>query len=137
MAQIKTNIFIIIKGKVPRKPLLSKMVLRKKFNIKGKVVCLKACLCIYGNKQAPGIDYFKTFVLVIRYNTFCWLIVKAVDKDLEIIQINVNTVFLNPILKKEIFIKVSRFLDQIYFYLKHKEYYLRLNKLLYGLKQAL
>ena len=90
--------YTIIRGIVleGRLLLLSKLVLKYKYNAKGEVIRKKARLCIWGDKQTPNIDYFEIFALVIRYDTFRFLIVKVVAKDLKLNYINVETVFLNP-----------------------------------------
>jgi hypothetical protein len=96
----RINIYIIIRGRVlvERLLLLSRLVLRHKFNSKGVVIYKKARLCIRGDKQTPDIDYFETFVSVVQYNTFRFLMAKVTAKDLDLDHVNVKTVFLNPIL---------------------------------------
>jgi hypothetical protein len=94
--------YTIIKGRVLEGRLLlpSKLVLKYKYNTKGEVICKKVRLCIWGDKQTPDIDYFETFVSVIRYDTFRFLIVKVAAKDLKLDYIDVETVFLNlPLLE--------------------------------------
>jgi len=92
--------YTIIRGIVleGRLLLLSKLVLKHKYNTKGEVIRKKARLCIRGDKQTPNINYFKTFTLVIRYNTFRFLMVKVVVEDLKLDHIDVKTIFLNPLL---------------------------------------
>ena len=59
--------YIIIRGRVLKGKLLflSKLVLKYKYNTKGEVIHKKARLCIWGDKQTPDIDYFKTFMSII------------------------------------------------------------------------
>jgi hypothetical protein len=80
------------------------------------------------------MDYFDTFALVIRYSTLRIMLAKAAIEDLEIDYININTAFLNPIIKEEIYIAPTKFLKRVFPKLKHKDTYLKLNKALYGLK---
>jgi hypothetical protein len=61
---------------------------------------------------------------------------KVVFKDLKIDYINIKIVFLNPIIYKEIYIILTRFLKRLFLELKHKDIYIRLRKALYSLKQA-
>ena len=134
------NTYTIIKGSIleGRSLLLSKMVLRRKFNTKGEEIRKKARLYIQGDKQTPEIDYFETFVSVVRYNTFRFLMVKVVAKDLELDYIDIETVFLNLILKEEIYIRIPNLLREFAPELKGvKDTYLKLNKSLYSLKQVL
>ena len=59
---------------------------------------------------------------------------KAVFKDLEIDYINIKIAFLNPIIYKEIYITLTRFLKRVFLELKYKDVYIRLRKTLYSLK---
>jgi hypothetical protein len=117
-----------------------KWVLRRKFHVKGSIARLKARLVIKGYEQRYGFDYFSTFASVIRYTTLRYLLAKAAAEDLEIDQLDVDTAFLNPPLKEEIYMEVPEHFftlepetEALY---KQKKFYLRLHKALYGLKQA-
>jgi hypothetical protein len=80
---------------VRRLLLLSKLILRHKFNSKGVVIRKKARLCIREDKQTLNINYFETFASVVRYDTFRFLITKVIAKDLDLDHVDVKTVFLN------------------------------------------
>src|SRR5436189_2191398 len=118
-----------------------KWVLRRKFNVDdGSVARKKARLVIKGYEQRYGFDYFSTFASVIRYTTLRYLLAKAAAEDLETDQLDVETAFLNPELKEEIYMEVPEHffilepkLEASY---QQKKFYLRLHKSLYGLKQA-
>ena len=118
-----------------------KWVLRRKFNVDdGSIARKKARLVIKGYEQRYGFDYFSTFASVVRYITLRYLLAKAAAEDLEIDQLDVDTAFLNPELKEEIYMEVPEHffilepkLKDSY---KRKKFYLRLHKSLYGLKQA-
>ena len=49
----------------------------------------KARIVIYRFEQTYRIDYFKTFALVLQYNTLRLLLAKAAIEDLEIKQMDV------------------------------------------------
>ena len=63
----RMHTYTIIRGTVlkGRLLLLSKLVLKYKYNTKGEVIRKKARLYIQGDKQTPNIDYFKIFALVV------------------------------------------------------------------------
>jgi len=64
--------------------------------------------------------------------------VKVAAKDLKLNHINVKTAFLNPPLQEQIYIQISNLLRDFEPKLKGvKDVYLKLNKSLYSLKQAL
>jgi hypothetical protein len=92
--------YIIIRGKVlkGRSLFLNKLVLKHKYNVKGEVICKKTKLYIWGDKQTLNINYFETFVSVIWYNTFRFLMAKMAAEDLKLDYIDVETAFLNPLL---------------------------------------
>jgi hypothetical protein len=98
---LNNKAFTIRKGKPPpgRKLIPSRLVLRKKYNTKGDVTRLKSRLCIRGDKQAAGIDYFETFASVMRYDTLRFLLAKAAAEDSEIDHLDVEQAFLNPVVQ--------------------------------------
>jgi hypothetical protein len=122
---------------VGRSLLLSRLILRHKFNSKGVVIRRKARLCIREDKQTPDIDYFETFASVVQYDTFRFLIAKVTAKDLDLDHVDVRTAFLNPTLQEEIYMQIPDLLRESLPKLKGvDDAYLKLNKSLYGLKQA-
>ena len=63
----RMHTYTIIRGRVleGRLLLLSKLVLKHKYNAKGEVIRKKVKLCIWGDKQTPNINYFKIFASII------------------------------------------------------------------------
>ena len=108
---LEANTFNIIKGKLSLeiKVISSRLVLRNKMRPNRTVGQRKAKIVIRGFKQTYRIDYFKTFASVLRYNTLRLLLAKAVVKDLEIEQMDVQTAFLNLVYKEEVYIEVLDF----------------------------
>jgi hypothetical protein len=98
----RMHTYTIIRGTVlkGRLLLLSKLVLKHKYNAKGEVIHKKVRLCIRGDKQTPNINYFETFALVVQYDTFRFLMAKVAAKDLKLDYIDVETIFLNPPLQE-------------------------------------
>jgi hypothetical protein len=138
-ALLDMNTFDIRRGRIPqgRQVLPCRLVLKKKFNTRGEIIRLKSRLCVRGDKQKPGIDYFETFASVVRYDTLRFLLAKVAEEDLELEHIDVDTAFLNPELKEEIYMQIPQFLEELVPELKGlTDAYIKLNKALYGLKQA-
>ena len=90
----------VLKGRLL---FLSKLVLKHKYNAKKEIIYKKARLYIQGDKQTPDINYFETFTSIIQYNTFKFLMAKVAAKDLKLNYIDIETVFLNPPLQKQIY----------------------------------
>ena len=100
-----------MRGKLPpeKHPISSKTVLRNKPKPDRSIARRKARVVIRGFEQTYRIDYFETFASVIRYNTLRLLLAKAAAEDLEIDYMDVNTMFLNPKCKEEIYIEILDF----------------------------
>nr|GFB23005.1 hypothetical protein [Tanacetum cinerariifolium] len=96
------------------------------------VIRNKARVIAIGYSQQEGIDYDETFSPVARIEAIRLFLAYAAHKDFTVFQMDVKTVFLNGILKEEVYVGqppgfVSKqYLDHVY----------ALDKALYGLKQA-
>nr|GFB26833.1 retrovirus-related Pol polyprotein from transposon TNT 1-94 [Tanacetum cinerariifolium] len=96
------------------------------------VIRNKARLVAVGYSQQEGIDYDETFSPVARIEAIRLFLAYAAHKDFTVFQMDVKTVFLNGILKEEVYVGqppgfVSKqYLDHVY----------ALDKALYGFKQA-
>lgn len=98
----------------------------------GDIERFKARLCARGFKQKEGMDYTETFSPVVLYDSLRVLLAIIAEKDLELAQFDVKTTFLYGELKEEVFMEIPEGLviDDA------KEKVCKLNKSLYGLKQA-
>lgn len=98
----------------------------------GSLVKYKARLVCRGFQQKQGIDYEETYAPVIAFTTLRLFFAICASKGLEIDQMDVITAFLNGDLDKEIYMEQPEgFLDS-----KHPGYVCKLQKSIYGLKQA-
>ncbi|MBW0565459.1 hypothetical protein O181_105174 [Austropuccinia psidii MF-1] len=91
----------------------------------------KARLCKQGFNQTPGIDFKKTYTPTGRLNSLRLLIAHSCVDGLDFHQIDVKSAFLNAPLTETIYLSVPQGLD-----IDCQKYCLRLNKAIYGLKQA-
>jgi hypothetical protein len=130
-----TNTFSIVPIPLNRRVIRSRWVLRKKYT-DGVLSRRKARLVIKGFEQEYGLDYFDTFASVARFSTLRALLAKAAAEDLEIDHLDVDTAFLNPVLKEEVYMELPEHFELLYPDLKSDGICLRLLKSLYGLKQA-
>ena len=77
------------------------------FRIKLKVDCTldeyKARLVAKGIQQTPGLDFSKTFSLVIKASTIRIIFTLAVSRGWDIQQIDVNNAFLNGDIHEDVF----------------------------------
>ncbi|KAI1001954.1 hypothetical protein K3495_g6250 [Podosphaera aphanis] len=135
-----TNTFTICKNnpQTYRRLITSKWVFKYKYNQDGSIARRKSRLVARGYEQVYGSDYLETFASVVRFSTLRTLLAKAAAEDLEIDHVDVDTAFLNPSIKQDVYMKIPKFfslLDPSIVGHEHN-YHFKLNKSLYGLKQA-
>ncbi len=112
--------------KVPdgRKSVSSKWVFARKHDHHGKIMRYKARLVARGFSQVEGVDYTKTFAPVLQQEMLRSLLAIASNENWEIDQIDIKTAFLYGPLDEEIYLQIPDGRTK------------RLNKAIYGLKQA-
>ncbi|GJW29719.1 ribonuclease H-like domain-containing protein [Tanacetum coccineum] len=113
-----------------RKAIESKWIFKIKFKSSSKIDRYKARLVAQGFGQKEGIDYEKTFSLVVKMVTVRCLLNIAVSMSWPVYQLDVNNVFLYSDLEEVVYMKPL----EGYFSSDNKV--CRLKKSLYGLKQA-
>lgn len=113
-----------------RKAVGCRWVYLIKRNMEGAVQKYKARLVAQGFSQMPGQDFFETYALVMRLESFRTLLAIAATKDWSIHQMDVVGAYLNSHLEEEIYMRQPPSFDDgtgcVY----------RLIKGLYGLRQA-
>lgn len=97
----------------------------------GNPLRYKARLVARGFRQEYPSDYSETFAPVARMDSFRFMIAFANQHQLLIHYMDVKTAFLNGKLKEEIYMEVPKGVEN-----KNNNYVCKLNKSLYGLKQA-
>ncbi|CDO75139.1 hypothetical protein BN946_scf184772.g6 [Trametes cinnabarina] len=113
-----------------RKVVDCKWVFRIKHGPDGKIQKYKARLVAKGFTQVEGVDYTDTFAPVTKFASIRMLLAFAAKHDLEVHQMDVKSAFLNGDLEEEIFMEAPPGFQQ------DKAHVWRLQKSLYGLKQA-
>jgi hypothetical protein len=90
---------------------------------------LKARLCGRGDCQIEGVDFFDTYAPVVSWSTIQLLLILSVVLELETVQVDYTTAFVQADVDDEIYIEAPRLFQC-------DGYILRLKKSLYGLQQA-
>lgn len=104
------------------------------FKVKSSSECsprYKARLCAKGFTQQAGLDYDEVFAPVVRNESIRTLLATAAEHDLEMVQFDVKTAFLNGDLQEEIYMDIPEGITP-----SNENYVCRLLKPLYGLKQS-
>jgi transposase InsO family protein len=109
-----------------------KWVFKVKKDPDGNIVKHKARLVAKGYAQRPGIDFDEVFAPVARMETVRLLLGVAAHAGWQVHHMDVKSAFLNGEITEEVYVQQPPgFIDD-----KRGGYVLRLNKALYGLRQA-
>ena len=114
-------------------PLPSTMVYKIKQTKDGLIDKYKARLCARGDRQQYGIDYEETFAPVVRFATIRMLLAIATTMQWLMWQLDVDSAFLYGLLREKVYLQIP---NGFYEEEKKAGKVLRLDKSLYGLKQA-
>lgn len=105
----------------------TKWVFKKKLNRDGSVDKFKARLVVKGFSQVEGVNYYETYASVATYTTLRYIISTCAAKNLPIHHLDIDNAFLNSTLEEVVYVRLPTSLDSKV---------VKLNKSLYGLKQA-
>lgn len=113
-------------------PISCKWVFKQKLDQEGNVSRYKARLVARGFTQRYGEDYLETFAPVVKFSTMRIILALAAHEDLEMLQMDVFTAYLNGTITENIF------MQQPDGYVKQgaEKKVCKLIKSLYGLKQS-
>ena len=116
-----------------RKPIGCKWVLKIKRGSDGEIVKYKARLVAKGFAQTYGIDYKHTFAPTVKMSAVRLLLTIAAVKDLNIRHLDVKTAYLYGDLEEDIYMEFPPWYEDVN---PNGKYVFKLNRGLYGLKQA-
>jgi hypothetical protein len=131
---IKLNTFEVVPRPTNKPIVKSRYVFKIKTDEKGKISRFKTRLVAKGYTQTQGVDYFDTFSPAIRLSSLRYLFSAAVLNKFKIHHLDVQTAFLNGDLAEEIYMEIPEHFDILN--ADRKKQVLKLNKSIYGLKQA-
>jgi hypothetical protein len=96
----------------------------------GVVIGNKAQLVAKYYSQVKGLDFDETFTLIARLESIHILLTNATHHDFKLYQMDVKSVFLNGLIKEEVYVEQSPgFEDEEY-----PNHVYKLHKALHGLK---
>ena len=116
------------------KALPSTRAFRRKRYPDGSVRKLKARLCVRGDKQTYGLDYFETYAPVVQWITIRLVLLMVLVYNWETVQTDYTNAFAQAFLTEDVYMELPK--DFAPDTEDGEEYVLHLKKSLYGLKQA-
>ncbi|KAJ9554596.1 hypothetical protein OSB04_018641 [Centaurea solstitialis] len=126
------QVWILVDQIPNRKTIGRKWIFKKKTDMDGNVHTFKARLVAKGYTQTQGVDYDETFSPVAKIKSIRIMLAIAAFYDYEVWQMDVKTAFLNGKLSEDVYMtQPEGFVD-----IKHPNRVCKLEKSIYGLKQA-
>ncbi|GJX44690.1 retrovirus-related pol polyprotein from transposon TNT 1-94 [Tanacetum coccineum] len=128
----RLDVWELVECLVSRNLIKVKWIWKNKTDAENTVIQNKSRLVAKGYGQEEGIDFEESFASVTRLEAVRIFVAYAAHKNFPIFQIDVKTVFLNSLLKEEVFVQQpDGFVDPDF-----PNHVYHLKKALYGLKQA-
>ncbi|KAK3235825.1 hypothetical protein CYMTET_53986 [Cymbomonas tetramitiformis] len=106
------------------------LVLKVKLDKHRQLQKRKARVCVRGNKQEYGVDYFDTFAPCTQLSSVRLVIILALNLGLDVYHMDVETAFLNSTMGEDLYVRLPRGLEY------QGRTCAKLLKAVYGLKQA-
>ncbi|KAK3257140.1 hypothetical protein CYMTET_33764 [Cymbomonas tetramitiformis] len=132
LVQIKKASLMMDEEDIPAgvKLLEMSLVLKVKLDKNRQLLKRKSQICVRGNKQEYGVDYYDTFAPCTQLSSVRIVITLALNLGLMVYHMDVDTAFLNSVLEEDLYVRLPRGLV----YGGHR--CAKLLKAVYGLKQA-
>ncbi|KAL9255762.1 Retrovirus-related Pol polyprotein from transposon RE1-like protein [Drosera capensis] len=130
----ENNTWTVTPLSLSKRAIGCKWVYKIKYQTDDSIERYKARLVAKGFTQQEGIEYPETFAPVTKLNSMRCLLVLLATKGWALHQMDVNNVFLQGDLDEEVYMYLP--LGYVHQETKHARAVCRLNKSIYGLKQA-
>ena len=129
----RNNVWTLIVGPKNHPIIGSKWIYRNKLDEDKNIIRNKVRLVAKGYNQWKKIDFDKTFAPIARLEAIRMLFAFTYFMNFKLFQIDVKSIFLNDYIAEEVYVEQPSGFENH----KFLNYIFKLNKVLYGLKQAL
>ena len=119
--------------KIGRKAIPSMWVFQCKLYTDGLIQKLKAQLCVHRDKQVHGVDFSKSYALVVHWTTIQLILIISIILNWTTVQMDYTNAFAQAPLEEDIYMEIPR--DFIAADVDNKDV-LKMNNSLYSLRQA-
>ena len=130
-AQLKNGTWSLEKLPPGKKAIGSRWVFRIKRNADGTVERFKARIVAKGYNQRPGFDYMEIFAPTMRQATIRLILALAAIDDLHLRSVDISHAFINGDIDADVYMMQPEGFKEL-----GSDYVCKLNKSIYGLKQA-
>lgn len=127
---IQNKTWTLVEKPINASVIDNKWVYKIKYKSNGDIERYKARLVVRGFTQEYGVNYYETFSPVVKFPSMRTILAIAASKNMLMKQFDIKTAFLNSELDETIYMK------QPIGYSDGSDKVCKLNKSLYGLKQA-
>ncbi|KAK3284359.1 hypothetical protein CYMTET_7990 [Cymbomonas tetramitiformis] len=110
LVQIKKALLMMDEEDIPAgvKLLEMSLVLKVKVDKNRQLLKRKSRICVRGNKQEYGVDYYDTFAPCTQLSSVRIVITLALNLGLVVYHMDVDTAFLNSVLEEDLYVRLPR-----------------------------
>ena len=128
----KMGTWTLVKRDLSKNVLQGTWAFKRKRYPDGRMRKLKARFCVRGDQQIEGVDFFESYAPVVQWSTVRVILILVLKFGLATRQVDFNNAFAQADCKEEVYVECPRGFEPS----EGEDMVLRLNKSLYGLRQA-
>ncbi|XP_036148569.1 uncharacterized protein LOC105833689 isoform X2 [Monomorium pharaonis] len=112
LRSIKNDVWKLVDRSDNKNIIKSRIMLTNKYQSDGCLQKRKARIVARGFSHRPGIDFDETFASVARLSSIRLVMAIAAHYKMHIYQCDITTAYLNSVIKEEVYMEISDFLEE-------------------------